>query len=265
MRLSISQELLEIVSRRLDQLESSAAEREEFAGCFLAKEMNTEVADAIEEAMQSELSSLFPTSDLESFGRALSELHRSLSGAREVRVRPDARSIIVEVEGCRDFESCQLRHRGRKYSGCLPDMIIAAVIQRVLGTPVKMEIAGGRRPACTKIFSPAWMVELLADLDVIGAEGFVVAYGDRVVFRHLPSEAKAEALNESVLLREERRAISRKTGSPDVRRMVHKNVRLMLMDFGSVSVAVCLRPKAQEEEIARHLTDSILAALEGAA
>jgi hypothetical protein len=216
-------------------------------------EVNREIGDAIEEWVKTRLDELVPADDIESFARAMAEIHQEVSGAERIEAKADARSIVLDVFGCNNLHACKIRMGKKKVSGCIPDMIVAAIIQRALDTPVRMEVIASDI-GCTKRFTPAWLVDLLSDLDTYGAEGMVVIYNDRILYSHLPSEIEAEALSESVLLNEE------SPGEEDqlvVRKMVRRDARIMLMKFGKVFVSVCLRPEADEDRIQAQVAGAI--------
>jgi len=242
----ITKDLAERIKRKLDELEKSLEGREIWAGYPLVCETNREIGEEIEAWTKTELESLFQDQrDIQAFAEDLAEIHRQISGAREVRVRADARSIYLEVEGCTNFQRCGIRGQSGRLYGCLADMIVAGILQRALKTPVKMELGGGPH-SCSKRFSPAWLADVLGDLDKVGAEGIVVLYKDRVLFSHLPTGEGAEALSDSILFNEENPA---DTDSLEVRHLEIHNTKMVLMRLGDIFVSVCLQPGASEEMV----------------
>jgi hypothetical protein len=245
-------DLLEEIQQKLFNLQTSLDGREEFAEYPLVHELNQEIADALEDWTKSRLDEL-PAKDAQSFARSLADLHQTLSGAERVKIKMGSRSIIMEVEGCMGGKNCKAMLNGEPL-GCLNDMIIAAILERVMDTPVKAEL-GKSGGACVLRLTPAWLVELLSDIDILGAEGLVVVCGDRILFSHLPTEKAMKALSESLLMHEERDVGGK---SMEVSHMVHLDTRIMLLTHGSIFVSVCLRPNAKEDAIA----DSISRAIE---
>lgn len=244
MSIPITKDLAERIKEKLGDLEKSLEGREMWAGYPLVCETNREIGKEIESWTKTQLESLFQGErDIQSFAEDLGEIHRQISGAKEVRVKADARSIYMEVEGCINFKGCGIRGQSGRLYGCLADMIVAGILQRALKTPVKMELGGGPH-SCTKRFSPAWLAEVLGDLDKVGAEGLVVLYKDRVLFSHLPTSDQAEALSNSILFNEENPA---QTGSLDVQHLQVHNTKMVLMRLEDVFVSVCLQPGADED------------------
>jgi len=259
MSLDIDPRLKEEIRRKLADLERSLEGRGASAAFPIVAEVNREIADAIEEWTRIRLDELVEGDrDIQSLSETLAEIHRSLSGARRIGVRADVRSITLDVEGCATFRDCRLRAKGpRRNFGCLPDMVVAAILQRVMDTPVRIEVAGDAR-GCTKKFTPAWLVDLLSGLDPFGAEGLVVVYKDRVMFSHIPSEAEAEALSESLLADEEHPEM----GESRFSEFGRQGKRILLTRLGDVFVSVCLRPNASEGEVQQHVLKAIQRAVE---
>lgn len=254
MILSIEDDLGEIIRRKLEDLERSLEGRAKWAGYPIVCQTNREIGEEIETWTKTRLDSLLMgKQDIQSFAKTLARIHKEISGASEVRVKADARSIYMEVEGCSNSDTCKIRTRAGRLSGCLPDMIIAAILQRVMETPVRLEIGGDDR-VCTKRFSPAWLVELLDDLDTVGGEGLVVLYRDRVIFSHLPSKLGAEALSKSVLYHEENPAGGR---TLEVRGLTLRKRKILLMSLGEVFVSVCLRAGTPENRVRERIEDVI--------
>ncbi len=253
MSLAIDPRLRKEIGRKLAELERSLEGRAASAAFPMVAEVNREIADAIEEWTKIRLDELVEGErDIQSLSETLAEIHRSLSGASRIGVRADVRSIILDIEGCATFRDCRLRTMPRRHFGCLPDMIVAAILQRVMDTPVRIEVTGDAR-GCTKRFTPAWLVDLLEGLDPFGAEGLVVVYRDRVMFSHLPSEAEAEALSESLLADEEHLGASESRLSEFGR----QGRKILLTRLGDVFVSVCLRPNASEGEVQQHVLRAI--------
>ncbi len=252
MSLAMDRRLREEIRLKLASLEHSLEGRSPSAAFPIIAEANREIADAIEEWTKFTLEELVGGErDVRSIAETLAEIHRSLSGARRTRVRADARSIILDVEGCTRLHDCRLRSMPAKQLGCLPDMIVAAILQRVMDTPVRIEFAGDAR-RCTKRFTPAWLVELLSDLDPLGAEGLVVVYKDRVMFSHLPSEAEAEALSESLLLEEEHRESRQQLSEIE-----RQGRRILLTRHGDIFVAVCVPAGTSGSKVQRRILNAI--------
>jgi hypothetical protein len=261
MRSQIDQGILGDLRRRLAELEKSMEGRSGFAGHYLARELSMDVAQTIEKWTEENLPDLLPLDDVDSIGRVLGEIHRVISGADDVRVSTGHRSITIDVRGCRDFDLCPMREKGSAYVGCPADMIVAAILQKAMDTPVRVRIEGGER-YCRQVFSPAWLVDLLKDLDRLGAEGLVVTCSERILFTHLPTEAQALALSETVMMNEERPPESRERV---VRYTEHRDIRLLLLNYGTVFVSVCLQPGAQEEMIAERIAAAVERELRDAA
>jgi hypothetical protein len=193
-----------------------------------------------------------PAQDTNSFARALADLHQTLSGAERVSIKIGPRSMIMEVEGCSGGKKCRAMLDGKPLA-CLNDMIIAAILERVMDTPIRAEI-GKSKGACVLRLTPAWLVDLLTDIDTMGAEGLVVICRDRILFSHLPNEMAMKALSESVLFHEEREAGGK---SVQVSSMTHLDIRIMLLTYGNIFVSVCLRPDADEEGITNYISSAI--------
>ena len=249
---ALSPDLLEDIRKKLSDLQASLDDREEFVEYPLVHELNQEIADAVEDWTKSKLADVFPAQDAPSFTRALADLHQTLSGAERVRIKVGPRSMIMEVEGCMGGPRCRAMLDGKPL-GCLPDMIIAAILERIMDTPVRAEV-GKSGGACVLRLNPAWLVDLLSDIDTMGAEGLVVICRDRILYSHLPTEKAAAALSESLLFNEEREA-GRK--SFEVHSMTHMDIRIMLLTYDNVFVSICLRPDADEEGIRKHVSRAI--------
>ncbi len=238
MKIPIDSELQGKISRILDELEESLEGRGGLANFPLMSRVNNEIADLIERWTSSSLRELGAKGNAETIAHRLAEVHGAISGASEIKIRADARSVVLEVKGCPRMEICRLKTRAR---WCMPDMIVAAIVQRAMETPVRMTVdLQGEK--CLHEYRPAWLVDLLTDLDIFGAEGLVVLYGDRLLFSHLPTEEHAEALSESVLIREESPGEEASSGD-----FFCHNRKIMLMRFGKVFVSVCLRPEGADE------------------
>jgi hypothetical protein len=261
MKPQIDQGILGDLRRRLADLERSMEGRSEFAGHPLARELSCDVAETIEKWAEENFPDLIPLEDLDSIGRVLAEIHRMISGADDVKVSTGPRSITIDVRGCRDFDSCPMREKGSPFVGCPTDMVVAGILQKAINTPVRVRVEGGQR-YCRQVFSPAWLVDLLRDLDKLGAEGLVVTCSERILFTHLPTEAHAAALGETVMMNEESPVEGR---GKVVRHMEHRNIRLMLLNYGRVFVSVCLQPGAQEELIATRIAGAVERELRDAA
>jgi hypothetical protein len=244
--------LLEEIQQKLFDLQMSLDGREEFAEYPLVHELNQEIADALEDWTKSRLDVELPAQDIQSFTRALADLHQTLSGAERVSIKIGPRSMIMEVEGCMGGKNCKAM-LNREPLGCLNDMIIAAILERVMETPIRAEI-GKSGGACVLRLTPAWLVDLLSDIDTLGAEGLVVICKDRILFSHLPTEKAIKALSESLLIHEERNAGGK---SMEVSSMTHLDTRIMLLTHGSIFVSVCLRPNANEDAIADCISRAI--------
>jgi hypothetical protein len=158
----------------------------------------------------------------------------------------------MEVEGCSGGSKCKAMLEG-KPMGCLPDMIIAAILERVMDTPIRAEI-GKSGGACVLLLNPAWLVELLTDLDALGADGIVVICQDRILYSHLPTEKAAEVVSKGLLIHEER---ERGGKSLEVNTLTHLDVRLMLLTYGNIFVSICLRPNANEDGIRNQVSRAI--------
>lgn len=258
MSVAIDRSLRDRIRRRLAELDGLLANQEARAGYPVVHELNREIGDAIEEWTNLRLEELVrEKEDIGSFAQTLTDIHRSISGARTIRVSADSRTITMEVQGCTGYDDCRLRTRPGRVYGCLPDMVIAAILQRALDTPIKMEMTS-KAGRCIKRFSPAWMVDLLQDLNDSGAEGLVVVYKDRVLFSHFPDEAGAEALSESILLNEERQDLCTAT---DLSIPSHGR-KVMLMKIQDVFVSICLRPGCDEVLVREKISEAIRSALE---
>jgi len=251
------QDLLEDIQQKLSNLQAHLEDREDFAEYPLVHELNREIADALEDWTKSRLEDALPVHDTESLARALADLHQKLSGAERVKIKIGPRSMIMEVEECFGGSRCRAMLNGEPL-GCLSDMIIAAILERVMNTPVRAEL-GKSGGACVLKLTPAWLVELLSDLDKLGAEGVMAICNDRLLFSHLPTDRAAEALSESLMVHEEGAS---EEGKLAVSRMTHHDARIMLLTYGKIFVSVCLRPDADEQGIVDHISGEILSSMD---
>ncbi len=239
------------VMRKLSELEKSMHNRERWAAYPVICEVSREIGEEIENWTELKLKELGRgETDTQSFAEELARVHRKISGASRVRVEAGPRSIVMDVEGCDDFEVCRIRREDNPSHGCFPDMIVAAVLQRYLDTPVKMSIESDDR-RCRKTFTPAWMVEALRDLDTVGVAGLVLLYRDRVLFSHMPTQAEAEALSESLLLHEENPEYPEEM---ETKELTHRNRKLVLLRLGDVFMSACLRPGASVQRAQRSIS-----------
>ena len=156
----------------------------------------------------------------------------------------------MEVDGCSNLAKCS----GSVKTICLPDLVVAAVIQRLLQTPVRLSVSRHQQ-TCRHEYKPAWLAQLVSEIAEYGAEGMAVLRGEQVIFSHLPTDAHARALSESIIINEESSARLR---LPD--REVHcYNRRVMMMRLGRILVSVCLKAEgADEAEIRERVERAVL-------
>jgi hypothetical protein len=182
----------------------------------------------------------------------LAQIHREISGAERVEAVAGARSINLAVTGCPGYELCRVKPRG---GWCWLDMVLSAIIQRAMETPVTIHAAkdGG---VCLHGFEPAWLAELLADLEGLDVEALSVMSGDRLVFFHAPTEESREALSEGILFREENppKDAGESPHGPNSRQIASGDRRMLLITAGGTSMAIYPRPrKGNEEKIKRKI------------
>ncbi len=234
------------LSRRLEQCLSG---REWFEAQALP-EICEEMSEMIEDLAQSTISGLAgaPTA-AGSITGILAEIHREMSGANSVRLRGDSKNMLMEVDGCPNLGWCF----GNAKRICVPDLVVAALIQRILETPVDLSV-DRRQRTCRHEYRPAWLAQLLSELAEYGAEGMVVLRGEKVIFSHVPTDEDARALSESVMIKEESVA-----GVPPNRDIYCHNRKIMMMRLGGVFVSVCLRAEgANETEIRERVQRAVV-------
>ncbi len=245
-------EIKKRISKELSDLEEKLQNRENWASYPIVCEINRQIGNEIESWTKSRIGDLGKDAiSTESFSKQLARIHKELSGAERVDIRTESRSMVMEVQGCNGFDSCEIRKKRSLTHGCLPDMVVAAILQKYMDTPVKMRIKSTDR-VCRKEFTPAWMVDLLTDLDTAGVAGLVVLYKDRVLFSHMPSDEEAEALSESVLIREEN---PKSTDRVKTERITRSDRKILLMSLEDVFMSVCLRAGAPVEKAERRISE----------
>jgi hypothetical protein len=166
----------------------------------------------------------------------LAELHREISGARRVSVKAGPTSMLLEVRGCPNFSRCS---SSSDPTFCMPDLLIAAVIQRAMQTPVSLAVKRDKH-GCTHEYKPAWLANLVSEIEEYGAEGMLVLHRDRIVYSHMPTDRHKAALSEGLLIKEETEELH------ETEYRMH-DLRIMMMNFGSISVSVCLKPAGANE------------------
>jgi len=252
-RITIGPELRSWIRQEVSQLQRAISGRNDPSVFAEVYESNRRIADEIERRNRTQLHEIVEAGDLESLGEFLAQVHREISGVKDVSVSVGTRRISMKVSGCSKLGYCNVRSRGKTYFGCVADMVVAAILQRALNTPVKIEVVASPG-VCCKEFSPAWLVELLKGLDAIGVQGLVVVYKDRVLFSQLPSGAEAEALSQSLLINEEE---LRDRKVLEVRELQCPGRRIILVKEGDLFVSLCLRMDADEKKVQRHVTDAV--------
>jgi hypothetical protein len=247
---TLDPELKERIDHLLDGLEAAVEDRSFLAGHPMMWEVRNEIGDLLEDWARERLGQVLrdPT-NTQLIARSLAEIHSEVSGAKKVSVSSSTRSMVMEVKGCPKYRQCSTKSR---LGWCFSDMIIATLIQRAMETPVVTEVRHSHG-SCIHEHRPAWLIQLVSDLDRFGAEGMVMLYGDRVLFSHLPSEKHAEVLSEGLLLNEES-----DEGSLPVNDIYCQNRKIMVMRFGKVFISVCLRPEGADERGIRGHIESAL-------
>ena len=251
--ISIGPELRNWIKEEVSRLENVIKGRTDPSVFAVVYEFNKRIADELEKRNRTQLQELVEAGDLRSLGEFLARVHKEISGAKEISVTVSARKISMEVRGCSQLGYCNVRSRGRTYFGCVADMVVAAILQRALSTPVKIEVVASPG-GCAKRFSPAWLVELLEDLGSFAVEGLVVVYKDRVLFSQLPSDADAEALSQSLLINEEE-LLDKKV--VEVREVPCPDRKILLVKEGDLFVSLCVRLDTDEQRIQRHISAAV--------
>lgn len=250
MALTLDPELKERIDRLIEGLEVAVKDRSSLADHPMMWEIRNEIGDLIEDWARERLGNVLrdPT-DAQLIAGALAKIHSEVSGAKKVSVNASTRSMVMEVDGCPRYRQCSTKSR---LGWCFSDMVVAALIQRAMETPVLTEVrhSNGR---CIHEHKPAWLIQLVSDLDRFGAEAMVLLYGDRVLFSHMPTEEHAEVLSEGLLVNEESGE-----GSLPVNDIYCHNRKIMVMRFGKVFVSVCLQTEGADESGIRGHIESAL-------
>ncbi|MBU7003928.1 MAG: MEDS domain-containing protein, partial [Theionarchaea archaeon] len=209
--------------------------------------MNDEIGREIEDQTGLRLSSLSrDRQDLEGLIYAFSRVHAAALGARGIDVDAGERYFTISVAGCSRSGSCGITDGSSL--GCLPDHLVSAILQALTDTPVGLRV-GRENGACTRRFSPAWLVELLPVLGELGARSFVVLYGDRVVHYNIFSEEDGEVLSRAVLKNDEGDRSDR-----DPQLLSFGGVDAVMYGNGRLFVAATFLEPVRPLEFARSLT-----------
>jgi len=252
MALTLDPELKDSIDSILARLERVAGGGGDLQNQTALLEVRMELGDLLDDWARRRLgNALGSPVDLQLVARSLAEIHMELSGAESVSVRANGRSMVMEVNNCPGYRSCSSKS---SVSWCLSNMVVAAIMQRAMQTPVMTDVHL-KKGGCVHEHRPAWLVELVSELDQFGAEGMVMLYGDRLLFSHLPSDEQAEMLSEELMRHEESG-----TGLPSGG-IKYRNRKIMLLHFGKIFVSICLKTGgADEDRIRGHIESTLRAA-----
>lgn len=191
--------------------------------------------------------------EIESLAANLAMMHRKMSGARCVRARADSRGLVIEVEGCRGFDGCETRASRAHVLRCAPAVAVAAMLQSAADTPVWIDIREEGN-ACRIGLHPGWVLECLRELEPFEVDGLVVLRAGRMLFSHVPSDSEAEALDEAVLLDEERPV---ETGAIRVEELERGTRKVLMARLGENLISLCISRDAPTEGLRVHLGRAI--------
>jgi len=215
---------------------------------------NRNLCDEIRTWAQGQLEQIARERDeIQSLTGSLARMHRKMSGARYVRARAESGGVAMEVEGCRGFDGCETRTSRGNVFRCVPVMAVAAMLQRAADTPVWVDVAGDDR-VCRIGLHPAWILECLRELEPFDLDGLVVLRGGRVLFSHVPSDSEAEALNEAVLLDEERPV---ETEAIRLEELDRGTKKVLMARLGDSLISICIGGDAPTEGLRAHLARAI--------